>query len=105
MWFDGGCRDGVSGAGVLIEGCRGLVEDGCPNFVKVIQLSFRVQHKCGSSEAAEAVACLVGLAGVLEICTGCSSLVVDSYCKLRCSCDAARAILDACDAFLLNEGG
>lgn len=102
-WFDGGCRKGVSGAGIFFEGARTRdASSGQPVWEPYLRLSIRVQNYGGSSEVAEFYAAGIALSGALELLHN-KDLVVNSHCKLICKNEHASKVALAHEQFVLRE--
>ena len=98
-WFDGGCRNGVMGGGVVLQVADHLTSESLPAWQSVISLGFRLGTN-GSSDLAELAAAGMMLCVVFDFFEF-NHVVLDPYCYTIPKSDCALTCRLALDRLLL----
>lgn len=98
VWFDGGCRDSVSGCGVVVEAARRIGPGGLPDWVLVGGFGTRLRVEGGDSLFSEISGLGLGLAAAAELMST-GRFQVTPKCIVECTSHYAAAFRDIVKAF------
>ena len=101
-WFDGGCRNGVMGAGCVIEAAFVVSSKGEPEWSTVATYGVRLGRE-GCSDLAELSACGFLICGIADLLC-CNDIRFDPFCYVVPRSDAALMCRKAIDSLLTSYG-